>query len=95
VDITPIPLRRAMKRLIFERAVSAAAERVGLRLYQVATGFIAERFLVQSDQTVLIQVFPMSICSDFDEFALADPHYSLMRVIYGEVRKIVWESAVG
>ncbi|WP_218058325.1 hypothetical protein [Burkholderia singularis] len=79
-----------MKNLIFERSVGASAERVGMRLYQVTSGFIAERFLVQGDQTTLVQVLPMSTRSEFDGFALADPHYSAMRMIYGEVRRLVW-----
>jgi hypothetical protein len=79
-----------MKNLIFERHVGASSERVGVRLYRVTTGFIAERFLVQGNQTVAVQVLPMSIRADFEGFALADPHYSMMRSIYGEVRQLVW-----
>lgn len=84
-----------MKNLIFERDVGAATERVGVRLYRVTTGFIAERFIVQGDQTVAVQVLPMSIRNDFEGFASADPHYALMQNIYGEVRQLVWGSEVG
>ena len=79
-----------MKNLIFERHVGASSEMVGVRLYRVTTGFIAERFLVQGSQTVAVQVLPMSVRADFEGFALADPHYSTMRAIYGEVRRLVW-----
>lgn len=84
-----------MKSLVFERHVGAATERVGLRLYQVAKGFIAERFLIQGDQTVAVQVLPMLLREDFDGFAAADPHYSLLRYVYSEVRQMVWGSSVG
>ncbi|WP_455289935.1 hypothetical protein [Cupriavidus necator] len=79
-----------MKTLIFERAVDTSPESVGMRLYQVTAGFIAERFLVQGDETVLVQILPMSVSTDFDSFASADPHYGIMKSIYCEVRKIVW-----
>lgn len=79
-----------MKSLIFEGAVEASAERVGVRLYKVASGFVAERFLIQEDQTVLVQVLPMSARADFDGFASADPYFTEMRSIYGEVGNLVW-----
>lgn len=88
-------LVRIMKNLIFERVVGASTERVGVRLYRVATGFIAERFLVQGDKTVAVQVLPMSARDDFEGFAAADPHLSLMQYIYGEVRQLVWGNQVG
>lgn len=88
-------LVRIMKNLIFERDVGAPTERVGVRLYRVAKGFVAERFLVQGDQTVAVQVLPMLVRDDFEGFAAADPHYSLMQYIYGEVRQLVWGSEAG
>ncbi|QBR04270.1 hypothetical protein [Paraburkholderia pallida] len=81
-----------MKNLLFERHIGASAEQVGVRLYRVATGFIAERFVVQGNQMVAVQVLPMFALADFEGFALSDPHYLLMRAIYGEVRQLVWGS---
>lgn len=84
-----------MKTLVYERAVSAHAERVGIRLYQVASGFIAERYLVQGDEMTLVQVFPVSSKEEFEGFVLADPHHLAMNGIYAEVRRIVWPNEVG
>lgn len=88
-------LVRIMKNLIFERHVGAPTERVGVRLYRVATGFIAERFVLQGNQAVAVQVLSMSVREDFEGFAAADPHYSLLQNAYGEVRELVWGSQVG
>ena len=79
-----------MKKLIYERDVAADTERVGVRLYQVDHGFVAERFFVQYDQMTLIQILPVASRNDFEGFARADPHDAVMRPVYQEVRKIVW-----
>lgn len=79
-----------MKIVVYERSVGASPERVGLRLNKVAKGFIAERFLIQDDQTLLTQVLPMACRSDFEEFAKADPFYMAMESMYREVTTLVW-----
>ncbi|MBB5498742.1 hypothetical protein [Paraburkholderia sp. MM5384-R2] len=84
-----------MKNLVYERAISADVEQVGIRLYQVPSGFIAERYLIQGDELMLVQILPVSSKDEFEKFALSDPHHSAMRVIYMEVRNIVWEGGVG
>ncbi|MFM0068431.1 hypothetical protein [Paraburkholderia aspalathi] len=83
-----------MKNLVYERAVSADVEKVGIRLYQVPRGFIAERYLIQGDELMLVQILPLSSKGEFEEFALSDPHHSVMREIYMEVRNIVWAEGV-
>jgi hypothetical protein len=95
VDIAPRSKARIMKNLVYERAVSADVEKVGIRLYQVPSGFIAERYLVQGDKLMLVQILPVSSKGEFEKFVLSDPHHSVMRVIYMEVRNIVWADGVG
>ncbi|MFL9921927.1 hypothetical protein PQR75_42810 [Paraburkholderia fungorum] len=84
-----------MKNLVYERAVSADIEKVGIRLYQVPRGFIAERYLIQGDELMLVQILPVSSKGEFEKFVLSDPHHSVMRAIYMEVRNIVWADGVG
>ncbi|WP_321899453.1 hypothetical protein [Paraburkholderia heleia] len=79
-----------MKNLLFERHIGTSTEQVGISLYRVATGFIAERFVVQGNQRVAVQVLPILALADFEGFASSDPHYPMMRAIYGEVRQLVW-----
>lgn len=79
-----------MRNLLFERYIAASTEQVGIRLYRVESGFIAERFVVQGKQMVAVQVLPMFELADFEGFASSDPHYSMMRAIYSEVRQLVW-----
>jgi hypothetical protein len=83
-----------MKNLVYERAVSADVEKVGIRLYQVPSGFIAERYLIQGDELMLVQILPVSSKGEFEKFVLSDPHHSVMRSIYMEVRNIVWADGV-
>ncbi|MPW20061.1 hypothetical protein GCT13_25005 [Paraburkholderia sp. CNPSo 3157] len=84
-----------MKKLIYERDVAADTDRVGVRLYQVDHGFVAERFLVQYDQMTLVQILPVASRNDFEGFARADPHHAVMRPVYQEVRTIVWKNEDG
>lgn len=84
-----------MKNLVYERAISVDVEQVGIRLYQVPNGFIAERYLIQGDELMLVQILPVSSKDEFEKFALSDPHHSAMRGIYMEVRNIVWAGGVG
>ncbi|WP_233860015.1 hypothetical protein [Paraburkholderia sp. HD33-4] len=81
-----------MKNLLFERHIGVLTEQIGIRLYRVATGFVAERFVVQGNQMVAVQVLPMFALADFEGFASSDPHYPMMKAIYGEVRQLVWGS---
>ncbi|MEX3815749.1 hypothetical protein AB3X96_36870 [Paraburkholderia sp. BR13439] len=83
-----------MKNLVYERAVSADVEKVGIRLYQVPSGFIAERYLIQGDELMLVQILPVSSKGEFEKFVLSDPHHSVMRAIYMEVRNLVWADGV-
>ncbi|MGZ2749896.1 hypothetical protein [Burkholderia stagnalis] len=83
-----------MKKLIYERDARGGAESIGIRLYKVRGGYIAERYLVESDSLALVQVLPLESRQDFDAFAEADPHYTLMRAIYDDVRRIVWPNDV-
>ncbi|CAE6848991.1 hypothetical protein R69658_07066 [Paraburkholderia aspalathi] len=94
VDIAQRSKARIMKNLVYERAVSAGVEKVGIRLYQVSGGFIAERYLIQGDELTLVQILPVSSKGEFETFALSDPHHSVMRKIYMEVRNIVWTDGV-
>jgi hypothetical protein len=83
-----------MKNLVYERAVSADVEKVGIRLYQVPSGFIAERYLIQGDELMLVQILPFSSKGEFEKFVLSDPYHSVMQAIYMEVRNIVWADGV-
>ncbi|SAL73256.1 hypothetical protein AWB68_04395 [Caballeronia choica] len=83
-----------MKNLVYERAVSADVEKVGIRLYQVPSGFIAERYLIQGDELMLVQILPVSSKGEFEKFVLSDPYHSVMQAIYMEVRNIVWADGV-
>jgi hypothetical protein len=44
---------------------------------------------------MLVQIMPISSKGEFEKFALSDPHHSVMRAIYMEVRNIVWADGVG
>lgn len=94
VDIAPRSKARIMKNLVYERAVSADVEKVGIRLYQVPSGFIAERYLIQGDELMLVQILPVSSKGEFEKFVLSDPYHSVMQAIYMEVRNIVWADGV-
>ncbi len=94
VDIAQRSKARIMKNLVYERAVSADVEKVGIRLYRVPSGFIAERYLIQGDELMLVQILPVSSKGEFEKFVLADPHHSVMRAIYMEVRNIVWADGI-
>ena len=78
-----------MKRLIYERNVQADDERVGLRLYQAAKGFLLERYLIQSDLLTLVQMLSVASQNHLDRFESADPHRLKMEQLYREVRNIV------
>jgi hypothetical protein len=84
-----------MKSLIYERMVGADTERVGIKLYRVDRGFIAERVLVQRDSTTLVQILPVASKDDFDEFVRADPHRLVMMPMYREVLNIIWKNDEG
>jgi len=78
-----------MKHLIYERSVQENGERIGLRLYRAASGFLLERYLVQGDELTLVQLLPVSSGEHFDRFESADPHHHRMSLLYREARNMV------
>ncbi|MDT8843994.1 hypothetical protein ParKJ_42170 [Paraburkholderia fungorum] len=75
------------KNLVFERGLSIGGENVVLSLFKTTHGFSLQRRLVERDQSVSVQVLPITTLDDLRRFAMADPYSAELAPLYHEVRR--------
>lgn len=83
-----------MKSLVFERGLNLGGEHIVLSLFRTARGFSLERRVIERDQTASVQVLPISVLSDLNRFAVADPYSEELAPLYYEIRRHLVENRV-
>lgn len=79
------------KKLVFERRLNVGGENVVLSLFKTTHGFSLQRRLVERDQSVSVQVLPITAMDDLRRFAMADPYSEELAPVYYEIRRQLLE----
>jgi hypothetical protein len=85
-------VRTMTKNLIFERGLSIGGESVVLSLFKTTHGFSLQRCLVERDQSMFVQVLPITAMDDLHRFATADPYSEELAPLYYEIRRQLLEN---